>query len=134
MNKKPHSKAVDALYKDIASILHLLHLEHEAILCVDEGHEIVAFNDGAEKIFGYKNAEIIGGPLNRLIPSKFHDVHTMHVDAFLEENIRAKLMAQRAPITGLRKNGEEFTGHASISKFNYGGEKTMTIVLHEIKE
>jgi len=133
MHKKPHSKAVDNLYQDIASILKLLHLEHEAILCVDAAHEIVAFNNGAERIFGYTNHEILGSPLNKLIPEVFHDVHTQHVDEFMESNTRAKLMAQRDPVTGLRKNGEEFTAHASISKFSYGGETTMTIVLHQIK-
>ena len=127
-----HTKAVKYLYENISDLLDLLHLSHEAIICVGMRHDIVIFNDGAEQIFGYKRDEIIGRPLNCLLPDRFHKVHTAHVDKFKRSNSRAKLMAQREPITALRNNGEEFSAHASISKFNYGGETTMTIVLHEI--
>lgn len=127
-----HSKAVKILHEDIANLLDLLHLSHEAIICVGAGHDIVVFNDGAEQIFGYKRDEVIGRPLNCLIPERFHKTHSTNVNQFMRGNIRAKLMAQREPITALRKHGEEFTAHASISKFKYGGETTMTIVLHEI--
>lgn len=130
---KPHSRAVDDLRRDIASIINLLHLSHEAIICIDEAQNIVVFNDGAEKIFGYQSGEIIGNPLSALIPGRFQKEHHRHVQQFLGGNQRAKLMAQRAPITGLRKNGEEFTAHASISRFSYGGERTMTVVLHELE-
>lgn len=128
-----HSKAVKILHEDIADLLDLLHLSHEAIICVGVGHDIVVFNDGAEEIFGYKRDEVIGRPLNCLIPDQFHKAHAAHVDEFMRGDSRAKLMAQREPITALRKHGEEFTAHASISKFSYGGEITMTVVLHEVK-
>lgn len=126
-----HAKAVKILHEDIANLLDLLHLSHEAIICVGIRHDIVVFNNGAEQIFGYKRNEIIGRPLNCLIPDRFHKAHTAHVDKFKLGKSRAKLMAQREPVTALRKNGEEFTAHASISKFEYGGETTMTVVLHE---
>ena len=129
-----HAKAVKALHESIADMLDLLHLSHEAIICVGTRHDIVVFNDGAEQIFGYKRNEIIGRPLNCLIPDRYHSAHTAHVDKFMRSDIRAKLMAQRQPITALRKDGEEFIAHASISRFKYGGEVTMTIILHEIKE
>jgi len=128
-----HSKAVKFLHENIADLLDFLHLSHEAIISVGMRHDIVIFNDGPEQIFGYKRDEIIGRPLSCLIPDRFHKAHTAHVDAFKSSDSRAKLMAQREPITALRKDGEEFTAHASISKFKYGGETTMTIVLHEIQ-
>jgi|GEM_PF-5893029 len=129
---KPHSRAVEGLYYDIADMLKLLHLSHEAIICIDEDQNIVVFNDGAEKIFGFKHKEIIGEPLSRLIPEKYHKKHNKHVKGFVTGNKQAKLMAKREPVMGLRKNGEEFIAHASISKFSYGGETTMTVVMHEI--
>lgn len=109
-----------------------MHLSHEAIICIDDDQNIVVFNDGAEKIFGYKHKEIIGSPLTRLLPEKYHTEHTRQVNKFRQGKKRAKLMAQREPVMGLRKNGEEFTAHASVSKFSYGGESTMTVVLYEV--
>lgn len=130
--QKPHSKAVDNLRDEIADTINLLHLSHEAIICIDKQQKIVVFNNGAEKIFGYRNNEIVGQALNRLLPKRYHKEHAEQVERFMRGNKQAKLMAQREPITGLRKNGEEFTAHASISKFSYGGEITLTIVLHEL--
>ena len=132
--RKPHSKAVNNLYKDISNLLNLLHLSHEAIICIDMAQTIVVFNDGAENTFGYKHNEIIGSPLSRLIPERFHNEHSSHVEKFISGNQRAKLMAQRSSITGLHKNGNEFSAHASISQFSYGGEKTMSVVLHNIDD
>jgi PAS domain S-box-containing protein len=129
---RPHSKALEGLYNDISSLLKLLHLSHEAIICIDEDQNIVVFNDGAEKVFGFKQKEIIGEPLARLIPDKFHKQHNRDVKGFAVGNKKAKLMARREPVMGRRKDGEEFIAHASISKFNYGGETTMTVVMHEI--
>ena len=127
-----HSRAVNNLYRDIADIINILHLSHEAIICIGMAQDIVVFNDGAEKIFGYKRNEIIGSSLSLLIPQRFHDEHAAQIKGFMHGNERAKLMAQREPVTGLRNNGEEFAAHASISKFSYGGEITMSIVLHEV--
>jgi len=76
----PHSKVLNNLYKDISNTLNLLHLMHETIICIDKAHKIVVFNDGAEKIFGYKQDEIIGSPLNSIIPKQFHKEHAVHID------------------------------------------------------
>jgi len=127
-----HGKAVLNLYKDIADILDLLHLSHEAIICVGMAQDIVVFNDGAEEIFGYKVNEIIGRPLDALIPERYQKQHSQQLSEFMRGNNRSKLMAQRGPVTGRRKDGKEFIAHASISKFSYGGEITMAVVLHEI--
>ena len=102
---RPHSKAVESLYKDIADLLKLLHLSHEAIICIDEDQNIVVFNDGAEKIFGFKHKDIIGAPLERLIPGQFHADHSEHVKGFLHGNKKAKLMAKRAPTSSTTTAG-----------------------------
>ncbi len=106
----------------------------EAIISVDEGQRIVLFNEGAEHIFGYAKAEIIGQHLNLLLPLRARDVHGQHVAAFGRSPEVARRMGQRHQISGRRKNGEEFPAEASISKFDLGGERVYTVVLRDITE
>lgn len=131
---RPHDKAVNGLRRDIGNIVNLLHLIHEAIICIDQAGQIVVFSDGAEKTFGYTAGEMLGKQLKALIPKRFHQAYQHQIEKFLKGSRRSILMDKREPITGLRKNGEEFIAHASISRFTYGGEITITIVVHELRK
>ncbi len=125
----PHQKAVDAVREDIRQYINLLHLSHEAIICVDDEQNIVVYNQGAETLFGYTADELFGHSLDTLIPERYRKNHKKHIAGFNRAEERSQLMNKRQAITGLRKDGQEFTAQASISKFRYGGEVTFTVVM-----
>jgi sigma-B regulation protein RsbU (phosphoserine phosphatase) len=55
------------------TILESLHeLTSEAIIGVNEAKEIILLSAGAEKIFGYSQAEALGHPVSILLPEKDH--------------------------------------------------------------
>lgn len=129
---RSHRNAVKHLREDIAHTLELLRFSYEAIICIDEHQNVVLFNRGAESIFGYNAGEIVGQPLERLLPARFHDAHRDHVADFRNAGHPDLLMHERSPIYGLRRNGEEFPAEASVYSFRYGGEMTYTVVLRDI--
>lgn len=107
----------------------------DAIMSVDGAGNITIFNAGAEEIFGYSRAEVLGRPLDLLIPERFRDIHRRHVAAFATEKVAARKMGERlASIKGRRKNGEEFSADASISNLKVGDEKLLTVVLRDVTE
>ncbi|HEY8469521.1 MAG TPA: ATP-binding protein [Longimicrobiales bacterium] len=107
----------------------------DAIIALDEGQRILLFNQGAEAIFGYKRDEIIGQPLDLLIPERFRRVHRdVHIPAFAAAPVRARHMAERSEIYGLRKDGTEFPAEASISKLEVDGHLVYTVVLRDVTE
>jgi PAS domain S-box-containing protein len=112
----------------------IISIAAEAIISVDEGQRIVLFNEGAEHIFGYSASEIMGQPLDVLLPERVRAVHDAHVRTFGESPEVARRMGHRREISGRRRSGEEFPAEASISKMEVGGERVYTVVLRDTTE
>jgi PAS domain S-box-containing protein len=117
-----------------ARLSAILSIAPSAIISVDATQKITLFNEAAERLFGYKRAEIIGKPLDDLIPERFRRAHRKDVDGFWASPQNARRMGERQAVAGLRKDGSEFPAEAAISKTEIGGERIFTVVLLDITE
>jgi PAS domain S-box-containing protein len=104
----------------------------DAIICIDETQRITFFNEGAERIFGYRRSEALGQQIEVLIPARFRASHHGHVEKFGHSHIQARRMGERSEISGLRKNGEEFPAEAAISHLGNPGNRVYSVVLRDI--
>lgn len=104
----------------------------DAIICIDESQRITFFNEGAERIFGYRRHEALGQPIELLIPGRFRAIHHSHVERFARSPIQARRMGERSEISGIRKNGEEFPAEAAISHLGGAGKRVYSVVLRDI--
>ena len=123
-----------ALQASEAKLAGILAIAGDAIISIDANHQITLFNEAAERLFGYLRAEILGKPIDLLIPTKFRATHQLHILRFASGREIARRMADRKEVLGIRKNGEEFPTEASISKFKSGGEWVYTIVMRDVTE
>ncbi len=112
----------------------ILAIAADAIVSMDEKGRIVLFNQGAERIFGYTSAEIMGQPLDTLIPQRIRSSHAAHVQRFAASGVTAQRMGERREVAGLRKDGTEFPAEASISKLVVDGSTTFTAVLRDVTD
>jgi PAS domain S-box-containing protein len=127
--KGPAADAItDAILAGIVTI------SADAVICVDELQRIIFFNEGAESIFGYSTEEIVGQPLELLIPSRFRVTHSSHVRAFGRSAVHARRMGERGQIIGLRKSGEEFPAEAAISHLESSGQNVYSVVLRDVTD
>ncbi|WP_224364447.1 PAS domain-containing sensor histidine kinase [Hyalangium versicolor] len=106
----------------------------DAIISVDEQQRITLFNEGAERIFGYSTREILGQPLEILLPARLREIHGQHIRNFAAGPQTARQMGERLPISCLRRSGKEFPAEASISKIAVGGRQLFTIILRDNTE
>jgi PAS domain S-box-containing protein len=125
-------RAEEALRRSEAKFSGIVSIAAEAIVSVDEEQRIIIFNEGAERTFGYAKDEVIGRPLDLLIPERFRAVHRSHFTGFATGPEPARVMGERREVLGLRKSGEEFPAEASISKVEVGNEAYVSVVLRDV--
>lgn len=121
------TRLAEAKFRGIVSI------SADAIIAIDEQHAIVEWNQGAETIFGYSRSEIIGRPIDILLPSRFRAAHHGHLLRFASDPGVARKMSA-SDVRGLRKSGEEFPFASTISRLEVGGHQLMTVALRDVSE
>lgn len=104
----------------------------DAIISIDSEQNVTLFNHAAERIFGYEAREILGRPINMLIPARFHREHQGHVESFGRTGVSSRPMMAQRVVTALRKSGEEFPIDASISQNEIGRQRFYTIILRDV--
>ena len=112
----------------------IVSIAADAIISMDESHRITLFNNGAEKIFGYAQSEIIGQPVDMLLPHGVGGRHSAAVRQFAAGQVDARHMGERREIFGRRKSGEVFRADASISKVTIGSRVVFTAVVRDVTE
>jgi PAS domain S-box-containing protein len=112
----------------------ILEISDDAVVSIDRQRQITLFNQGAEKMFGYQQPDILGQSLDVLLPHRFREIHRQHIGRFAESPQKTLRITERAPIFGLRRDGTEFPLVASISRLDIEGEKVFTAILRDITE
>jgi PAS domain S-box-containing protein len=118
-------RAEAELHQDKLRFEGIVHSAMDAIITVDEAHKIVLFNQAAEKMFQWGAEEVLGRPLDRLLPERFRSAHNEHIREFGRSGITARQMGALGMVMGVRANGEEFPIEAAISQIGDGWDAVL---------
>ncbi|HEV3028325.1 MAG TPA: PAS domain S-box protein, partial [Planctomycetota bacterium] len=97
-----------------AKLKGLLEAAPDAMLIVDEKGRIILINSMVEQLFGYERRELLGRPMEILVPPRFRDGHPAHRSGYFH-NPKPRPMGAGIDLAGLRKNGSEFPAEISLS-------------------
>lgn len=129
------SRARGAMSASERQFQRIVSISADAIISMDESQRITLFNEGAEAVFGYRREEMIGQPLDVLIPARHREGHHRGVARFTAGREQARRMGEMGrPVFGRRKNGEEFPADAAISKLTIDGQTIYTATLRDVTE
>jgi PAS domain S-box-containing protein len=119
-----HGKMLDARYRG------LLETVPDAIVMVNNTGRIVLINSQAETLFGYKRDELIGKPVEILLPERFRQSHVEHRTGYFTEP-KTRTMGAGLELFACQKNGSEFPVEISLSPL---GTEAGTFAMSAIRD
>ncbi|QPD05351.1 MAG: hypothetical protein Nkreftii_003125 [Candidatus Nitrospira kreftii] len=128
-----HIRTEQALRLSQGRLAGILDIAEDAIIVTEYDLSITLFNQGAVKLFGYDPNDVIGKPIDLLLPERFWIDHADH-DVFAKALDSDLHMAQRRDVFGTKKDGSEFPAEASISKLIVGKRTTFTVIVRDITD
>jgi hypothetical protein len=121
-------RAGEALRRSEARASALLEAASEGVVIVDRDGRIVSANAKAEELFRYSRAELIGQPVEILLPERYRGAHPHHRAEYFD-NPRTRPMGRGLDLAGRRKDGSEFPVEISLSHIETDeGPQTLALV------
>jgi len=109
-------RATEALQESEARFRSVAESAPDAIVVADEFGTIISVNLGAERMFGYRQDEIVGSLLTRLMPEQYRERHQAALGR-VRETGDATLIGRTVELEGLRKSGEVFPIELSLGSW-----------------
>src|SRR6185437_3221077 len=90
----------------------------DAMIIINGSGDIRFDNRQVSSLFGYAHDEIVGHPVELLIPERFHSRHVGHREHY-RDNVRVRPMGAGLELFGRRKDGTEFPVEISLSPIEH---------------
>jgi PAS domain S-box-containing protein len=108
---------------DTADVLAtLLQSSPDAVVAVNADGLIVLASEAIRTLFGFDPDEVVGLPIETLVPEEARAMHERHRRKF-SENGQARSMGLGLELTGRRRDGSVFPIDVSLAPFSTGGEQ-----------
>ncbi len=121
----------EALGKSEQMLRGLFDFAPDTVVVVDNGGSIVRVNAQVEKMFGYDRGELIGQPIEVLLPDRLKADHVRHRAGYLIEP-HARPMGAGLELSGKRKDGSEFPVDIMLSPMESEGGRVVIGVIRDI--
>lgn len=113
-------RAEEALRASEGRFRALLDSAPDAAVIVDGAGDILLVNEQTERVFGYTRAELVGQPVNMLLPERFRDPAGSHQIFFA--NLHSSHSGPVREAAAQRSDGSEFPAEVSLGALDSNGE------------
>lgn len=127
------SKTADQARGKAELLRRVLSAAPDAILLVNQDGLIEYANEEAERLFGYDSHELASQPVAKLIPQRFHGLHSQHRRRYLAEPTKRR-MGDHYGTPALRKNGTEFLTATTLGAMSTPQGQVVTVFVRELED
>ncbi|MFN3476010.1 MAG: ATP-binding protein [Candidatus Methylomirabilales bacterium] len=105
----------------------------DGIITINEQGLVESFNPAAERIFGYREEDVVGQPLSLLMPERYRDAHRRGLER-VRSTGRSHLIGKKVELHGLRRDGSEFPLELSLALWKREKGTFYTGIIRDITE
>lgn len=105
----------------------------DAMIIIDDSGSILFANRQVTALFGYEPSEVVGAPVELLMPRRFRHRHTAHREGYTS-NVRVRPMGIGLELYGMRKDGTEFPVEISLSPVQQDGDLLVAAAIRDVTD
>ena len=94
---------------------------------------IQACNPALCRMFGYQLQELLGRNISILMPVTHSERHQSYIERYLTTG-EASVMGRGRELVAMRKQGETFLIHLTVSEMNLAGDRSFTAIVHDLSD
>lgn len=114
--------------KNEARFRMIFNAAPDAIFLLDASGNIVMANSTAEKMLGYRHDEMVGQPVEMLVPDNLRSTHTKQREQYTD-HLEPRVMTALPDLHARHKNGEAIPVSISLSRIEFEGKhETIAVV------
>jgi PAS domain S-box-containing protein len=104
----------------------------DGVIVLDASGQMVLLNREAGRMFGYQATDLLGKPIQVLIPSSLREEHRAQMESFTFAKVTGRRLRIKLDMQGLRADGSEFLLSAAISRVIIRSEVFLAVILREL--
>ncbi len=127
-------RAQEQLRESQARSQAILNSALDAVVTIDHEGKIVEFNPAAEKMFGHRQAEVLGRRLGEVIvPAELRDRHQTALERCAQTG-EAHILGRLVELPAMRADGSVFPAELTINRVEHGSRALFTGFIRDITE
>jgi len=127
-------RAEDVLRESGSLLRTVINATKEAMISIGEDGLITLFNPAAEQMFGRSRDDMIGQPLDCLMPPEYRKPHRQYLASYFATGKPDGAIGKTVELPGLRSNGEVFPMAISLAAGELGDKRFVIAVARDITE
>jgi len=127
------SKVRMALRESEAKFRSVMESAIDAIISGDAEGKIRSWNSAATALFGYTEAEVIGKPIDVIIPDRYREAHQNGIQR-VSSGGPSHVIGKTVELAAIRKDGSEFPVELSLATWFLDDKRYYTGIIRDISE